>query len=1226
VPALSYAQDTAAPAAKTAPADDTVIVVTGVRASQQSSIDRKKKAKTATDSIVADDIGQFPDKNIGEAIGRIAGVALGRSDYGEGVDVSLRGNPSDLTNVEIDGLGVQNNTLTDSLALQGAGSNGGRGKEFREFPADLVKSVDVVKGSTAQMTEGGLGGSIIIQSRTGLDFKKPYFSFTYELSRNSLGKKLTPTFNVIASRKFFNGRLGVLLNYEKATIQNDQNAINAGGSSDTAGLTRTVDFDNSPNKTFTFNPATVDTGSAGTATIANTVANAAITQNGGLARPIDVVTLSANAKTKADCYAAFPKLTGSPTAAQAAERSNELITCLNQWNDYTPSNIRYFVRRETEDRQTFDLRFDYKVSNDLSVYFKVTRNDRIVDNNQLTFTPGGFGINPNTNAFNTGGFTYHDTLTPGDTAYTVHRTANPGTGYTAFAGPFICTAFTATSAMQDPANQVLCNGGLVDNSVVNVLNDSTLKVDANHHVIGATFTDASSNIDQIHNTNAYRTIYLSSGATFRHGPWAVDLVMGDSQLEYTRYDKRSNIVYVYGTGLMSVAGGLISVTPASAFNLADPSLYSILRPAGANLPAVSASINGPATPAYTIAQQPLTSASVGLQLSPRIQRSEEQTFKLDTTYNFSDKMPFITDIKAGVNIRHAMQKGWQGGGTTIRAAVGNFNNPAGSGTPGTSGYQPPYQAPIVLPTNNLRGSMRACEATATSTLSCNYGYVANTNLSNNLYGVTTFHQADFQNIIAQVISPQWNRFFDGYADRGSLFNGWPQLDVEKLYALSGAPNMNFDCMIRCKASDGNMYYQPYASLDELNNAGYFMVEFEQELPFGVRLNGNAGTRYVKTTTNANGNITLNSIRCVTSVCAPAPTTPDNTTVTYSITQVTHFSNTTTDWTPSYNYALWFWDDKIVARYYWGKVVARPSVGKLLPTGTCTVDQRLENFADSNGSAADQTCGTIGNPGLRPFQSTNQNWSVEVYPNKDTQFSWSVFKNNVKVGDPITVSVANSKLFAGVDQIDPATGKSIAEDEFKYTTYANAPGAVRRGEEWAVKTAFNFLPWYLRYTGFDGNYATLHSSTAAASVDLNSGTPISPQGESSYFYNANFWYDDGKTNARLAYTNRDQFFSCFAPCSAGTNANNYPAGPLIQNVKLPYNPGAPNFTAKAAYLDFKVTHKFKGGVDGYVAIRNALQETVQSDQGQFTAYADGNPNILTFGYSGSRMLVGVTVRR
>ena len=147
VPAMSYAQD-AAPADPAASNDDAVVIV-GTRASQRSSIDRKKRAKTATDSIVAEDVGKFPDSNIGEAISRIAGVALERGDFNEGTSVTVRGASSDQTNVEIDGLGVLENTTSGGLWAGGSGRN----KDFREFPADMIKSVDVVKGTTAAMTE-----------------------------------------------------------------------------------------------------------------------------------------------------------------------------------------------------------------------------------------------------------------------------------------------------------------------------------------------------------------------------------------------------------------------------------------------------------------------------------------------------------------------------------------------------------------------------------------------------------------------------------------------------------------------------------------------------------------------------------------------------------------------------------------------------------------------------------------------------------------------------------------------------------------------------------------------------------------------------------------------------------------------------------------------------------------------------------------------------------------
>jgi TonB-dependent receptor len=163
-PVMASAQTTPTAAPK---ADDTVIVVTGVRGSQQSAIDRKKRAKTATDSITSEDVGSFPDKNIGEAISRIAGVALGRNDFGEGQDVTVRGATAEQTHVEIDGM---SQLSTAGGISSGAGtSTAARGADFRELPSDLVKSVDIVKGSLPSMTEGSLGGSIKIVTRTGLD-------------------------------------------------------------------------------------------------------------------------------------------------------------------------------------------------------------------------------------------------------------------------------------------------------------------------------------------------------------------------------------------------------------------------------------------------------------------------------------------------------------------------------------------------------------------------------------------------------------------------------------------------------------------------------------------------------------------------------------------------------------------------------------------------------------------------------------------------------------------------------------------------------------------------------------------------------------------------------------------------------------------------------------------------------------------------------------------------
>ena len=64
--------------------DSTTVVVVGTRASQQNSINRKKTAKTATDSIVAEDVG-----GTREYVGADAGRLLPKGDV-SGLAAALR--------------------------------------------------------------------------------------------------------------------------------------------------------------------------------------------------------------------------------------------------------------------------------------------------------------------------------------------------------------------------------------------------------------------------------------------------------------------------------------------------------------------------------------------------------------------------------------------------------------------------------------------------------------------------------------------------------------------------------------------------------------------------------------------------------------------------------------------------------------------------------------------------------------------------------------------------------------------------------------------------------------------------------------------------------------------------------------------------------------------------------------------------------------------------------
>lgn len=130
-----------------------VIVVTGVRASVRSAIQIKRRADQVVDSIVAEDIGKFPDNTVSDSLQRVTGVQVSRGG-GEAQTPLIRGLP----NIQsyINGREVYTGVL--------------RGVALQDIPAELVAGIDVYKTATPQLVEGGVAGLIDIRMRRPLDF------------------------------------------------------------------------------------------------------------------------------------------------------------------------------------------------------------------------------------------------------------------------------------------------------------------------------------------------------------------------------------------------------------------------------------------------------------------------------------------------------------------------------------------------------------------------------------------------------------------------------------------------------------------------------------------------------------------------------------------------------------------------------------------------------------------------------------------------------------------------------------------------------------------------------------------------------------------------------------------------------------------------------------------------------------------------------------------------
>src|SRR5690606_21075178 len=121
-PGPTYAQNTA-------PASQVVeeVVVTGLRASIQSSIEEKREASVVSDVLSAEDIGDLPALSIGEAIETITGAATHR-EKGGASEIAVRG------------LGPYLGATTFN-GREATNGSGDRSVNFSMFPSELINTV-----------------------------------------------------------------------------------------------------------------------------------------------------------------------------------------------------------------------------------------------------------------------------------------------------------------------------------------------------------------------------------------------------------------------------------------------------------------------------------------------------------------------------------------------------------------------------------------------------------------------------------------------------------------------------------------------------------------------------------------------------------------------------------------------------------------------------------------------------------------------------------------------------------------------------------------------------------------------------------------------------------------------------------------------------------------------------------------------------------------------------
>src|SRR4030095_3865454 len=135
------------------------VVVTGSRGSLRESLETKRERCGGVDALKAEDVGKFPDKNLAEALQRVPGIVISR-DFGEGERVNLRGLAPTLTRTTLNGhtLATADWFILDQL-------NTTRSFNYLMLPADVIGQLKVSKSPSADMEEGGTGGSGLVTRR-----------------------------------------------------------------------------------------------------------------------------------------------------------------------------------------------------------------------------------------------------------------------------------------------------------------------------------------------------------------------------------------------------------------------------------------------------------------------------------------------------------------------------------------------------------------------------------------------------------------------------------------------------------------------------------------------------------------------------------------------------------------------------------------------------------------------------------------------------------------------------------------------------------------------------------------------------------------------------------------------------------------------------------------------------------------------------------------------------
>jgi TonB-dependent receptor len=175
---------------------DEVLILGDRLKGQAKALNRQRALPNITNIVAADQIGRFPDANIGDAMKRIPGITM-QGDQGEARNIIVRGLAPQLNSITINGDRIPS----------AEGDN--RNIQMDLIPSDMVQAIEVNKAVTPDMDGDAIGGSINLVTRKAPDALR--LSVTGASGLNLLSNQPIWTGAIVVGDRIAKDKLGFIL-------------------------------------------------------------------------------------------------------------------------------------------------------------------------------------------------------------------------------------------------------------------------------------------------------------------------------------------------------------------------------------------------------------------------------------------------------------------------------------------------------------------------------------------------------------------------------------------------------------------------------------------------------------------------------------------------------------------------------------------------------------------------------------------------------------------------------------------------------------------------------------------------------------------------------------------------------------------------------------------------------------------------------------------------------